>query len=73
VSSPAADEHFWSEILWRGVHDLLVEPHDADQVRRAVEGAIRHAYHAIPQPIRQAASASTGVVASGKLFSRSDR
>ena len=27
VSSPHADEHLWSEVLWRGGYDLLVEPY----------------------------------------------
>ncbi len=25
VSSPQADERLWSEVLWRGAYDLLVE------------------------------------------------
>ena len=31
----------WSEALWRGVHDLLVEPYENFEVKRAVEGALR--------------------------------
>ncbi|MDA1313275.1 MAG: hypothetical protein O2968_08070 [Acidobacteria bacterium] len=41
VSSPRADEHLWSEVLWRGGYDLLVEPYETDEVRRTIEGALR--------------------------------
>jgi len=41
VSSPSADEKLWSEVLWRGAYDLLVEPLDATEVQRTIEGAIR--------------------------------
>ena len=41
VSSPRADEHLWSEVLWRGGYDLLVEPYESDEVRRTIEGALR--------------------------------
>lgn len=37
----AADERLWSEALWRGVYDLVVEPYDESEVRRIVEGALR--------------------------------
>lgn len=43
VSSPRADEHLWSEVLWRGGYDLLVEPYESDEVRRTIEGALRAA------------------------------
>ena len=36
-----ADERLWSEVLWRGAHDLLVEPLDKTHVQRVVEGAVR--------------------------------
>jgi DNA-binding NtrC family response regulator len=51
VTCSNADEQFWSEVLWRGVYDLLLEPCDAYQVRRTVEGAIRHARRASPRPL----------------------
>jgi DNA-binding NtrC family response regulator len=41
VVSPQADERLWSEVLWRGAYDLLVEPYADIDVRRIVEGAIR--------------------------------
>ena len=41
VSAASADEKLWSEVLWRGAYDLLVEPLDAAQVRHTIEGAIR--------------------------------
>jgi len=48
VASPQADERLWSEILWRGAYDLLVEPYKSDEVIRVVEGALR-AVHASGQ------------------------
>jgi DNA-binding NtrC family response regulator len=41
VASAAADERFWSEILRRGVYDLLLEPFDPSEVKRVIEGAMR--------------------------------
>jgi DNA-binding NtrC family response regulator len=41
VSTPFPDHGMWSEALWRGVHDLLVEPYSASELRRIVEGALR--------------------------------
>jgi two-component system response regulator PilR (NtrC family) len=41
VSSRLADERLWSEVLWRGAYDVLVEPYEMDEVRRIVEGALR--------------------------------
>jgi DNA-binding NtrC family response regulator len=43
VSSPVADERLWSEVLWRGVYDVLVEPYDPLEVRRILDGALRSA------------------------------
>ena len=43
VSSALADESLWSEILWRGAYDLLVEPWEDSELRRVVEGALRAA------------------------------
>jgi DNA-binding NtrC family response regulator len=40
VSSTVADERFWSEALWRGVYDVLLEPYDVLEVRRIVDGAL---------------------------------
>ncbi len=44
VSSPRADERLWSEILWRGAYDMLVEPYESFEVRRVIEGALRAAH-----------------------------
>ena len=41
VSSAPAGETLWSEILWRGAYDLLVEPYEDGELRRVVEGALR--------------------------------
>ena len=39
VCTREADERLWSEAIWRGVHDILVEPFPADHIRRSVESA----------------------------------
>ncbi len=44
VRAPSADERLWSEALWRGVYDILVEPQESDEVRRVIEGALRAAH-----------------------------
>ena len=41
VASGFADERLWSEVLWRGAYDLLVEPYGREEVRRILEGALR--------------------------------
>lgn len=41
VCSPTADATLWSEVIWRGAYDLLVEPYQRDEVGRSVEGALR--------------------------------
>ena len=43
VSATHADERLWSEVLWRGGYDLLVEPYEKSEVQRIVEGAARAA------------------------------
>lgn len=43
VASQLPDERLWSEVLWRGAYDLLVEPYDGGEVRRIVEGALGRA------------------------------
>lgn len=58
VSSRLADERLWSEVLWRGAYDVLVEPYEADEVRRIVEGAVRAAGSSSPSGRRAPASAS---------------
>lgn len=57
VSSRLADERLWSEVLWRGAYDVLVEPYEADEVRRIVEGALRAATSR-PHGMQATASAS---------------
>jgi DNA-binding NtrC family response regulator len=41
VTTPFPDHSLWSEALWRGAYDLLVEPYSASELRRIVEGALR--------------------------------
>jgi FixJ family two-component response regulator len=41
VVARQADERLWSEVLWRGAYDLLVEPYGDSDVRRVVQGAVR--------------------------------
>ena len=43
VNAPFADERLWSEILWRGAYDLLVEPYENFELKRVLEGAARAA------------------------------
>ena len=49
VSSPRADEHLWSEILWRGGYDLLVEPYESGDFQQTIEGALRARRTGIPR------------------------
>lgn len=37
----SADERLWSEAVWRGVCDLLVEPFEPEEVRWVIESALR--------------------------------
>jgi DNA-binding NtrC family response regulator len=37
VCTREADERLWSEAIWRGVHDILVEPFPAEHIRRSLE------------------------------------
>ena len=41
VNTGCANEACWSEVLWRGGYDLLIEPYERSEVRRVVEGAVR--------------------------------
>ena len=43
VVSRTGSARLWAELLWRGAHDLLVEPLDDREVRRTIEGAVRAA------------------------------
>jgi DNA-binding NtrC family response regulator len=43
VSSPVASQTLWSEVIWRGGYDLLLEPYDLEEVGRLVDGALRTA------------------------------
>ena len=45
VNAPEADEKLWSEVLWRGGYDLLIEPYEATEVSRIIEGAARASGH----------------------------
>lgn len=44
VASRTADEILWSEVLWRGVYDMIVEPFDSRESRWVIEAALRHAH-----------------------------
>ncbi len=41
VSAPFPDYELWSEALWRGAYDLLVEPYSSGELRRIIDGALR--------------------------------
>jgi len=41
VCSRQTDENLWSEVLWRGGYDVVVEPFDRAELGRIVEGALR--------------------------------
>jgi DNA-binding NtrC family response regulator len=43
VVSRTGSERLWAELLWRGAHDLLVEPLSDGEIRQTVEGAARAA------------------------------
>ena len=43
VSSQRPDEHLFSEVIWRGGYDVLVEPYERTEVRQTLEGALRAA------------------------------
>jgi DNA-binding NtrC family response regulator len=60
VSMPYADHHLWSEALWRGAYDLLVEPYSASELRRIIEGALR-AQGAETSPLRGMAALAHAV------------
>jgi DNA-binding NtrC family response regulator len=42
ICSPEADERFWSEAIWRGVHDILIAPFSSEDIERAVDVRYRH-------------------------------
>jgi DNA-binding NtrC family response regulator len=52
VAPPSAGEILWSEVMWRGAYDMLVEPFSKDDARRILEGALR-----TPDRIERAAAA----------------
>jgi DNA-binding NtrC family response regulator len=43
VHASSPDAILWSEVLWRGVYDMLTEPYQGQEVRNVVEGAVRAA------------------------------
>jgi DNA-binding NtrC family response regulator len=45
VAPASADEILWSEVMWRGVQDMLVEPYTDAEARRVLEGALRACGH----------------------------
>ena len=56
VCTPVADEHLWSEVLWRGGYDILLRPYQAEQARRVVEGALRSSFSTALKPLQSEAS-----------------
>ncbi len=42
ICSREVDERFWSEAIWRGVHDILVAPFTTDYLERIVDPRFRH-------------------------------
>ena len=42
LTTASPDAPIWSEALWRGVYDILVEPYGEQEVCRAIEGAVRN-------------------------------
>ena len=60
VSTAFADHDLWSEALWRGAYDLLVEPYSASELRRIVEGALR-AQDSNTTPLRAMAAIAKAV------------
>ncbi len=43
VAPCSADEILWSEVMWRGAHDMLVEPFTKSEAQQVLEGALRAA------------------------------
>jgi DNA-binding NtrC family response regulator len=41
VTTSMASEVLWSEVLWRGVYDMLVEPYETGELQQVIEGALR--------------------------------
>jgi DNA-binding NtrC family response regulator len=41
VAPSSADEILWSEVMWRGAHDMLVEPFTKREAQQVLEGALR--------------------------------
>jgi DNA-binding NtrC family response regulator len=41
VRSAADDPCLWSEVLWRGAYEMLVEPFSVEEAVRILEGALR--------------------------------
>jgi DNA-binding NtrC family response regulator len=43
IAPSSADEMLWSEAMWLGVHDILVEPFTETEAQQVVEGVLRAA------------------------------
>jgi len=41
IAPSSADEVLWSEALWLGVHDILLEPFTETEAQQVVEGVLR--------------------------------
>lgn len=53
--SPVSDAALWSEAVWRGAYDVLVEPFSSWEFSRSIEGALRNRLHHEGAPPRTAA------------------
>lgn len=60
VCAQEADERLWSEAIWRGVHDVLVEPIAADHIRRTLESCNRLASEDRTEGASRSTSGSSG-------------
>ena len=49
VSCSRPDERVWSELVWRGVHDVLVEPHREEEVLTVLKSALRASQYSAAQ------------------------
>lgn len=54
--SPVSDAALWSEAVWRGAYDVLVEPFGLWEFSRSIEGALRNRLQHEGTPPRAARS-----------------
>ena len=44
VNAIAPDAVLWSEVLWRGVYDMITAPHKRHEVRQVIGSAVRTSF-----------------------------